>query len=138
MAHARNDPEGVSGSTAPARGRWRRGGRGLYRVVVGVLGGVVVVVGLVLVPFPGPGWAVVLLGLALLATEFAWAARLQRYVRAKLGGWVAWLADQGWAVRALVGVATVAVLGVAGYAALLWQGLPGWVPPGLTSWVPGL
>ena len=38
-------------------------------------------VGLVLVPLPGPGWVVVALGVALLGTEFAWAARLTDRLR---------------------------------------------------------
>jgi len=53
----------------------------LYKVGVGVLGGLVVVVGLILVPLPGPGWLVVFLGVALLGTEFPAAHRITQWVR---------------------------------------------------------
>ena len=54
------------------------GSRGsvLHRIGVALSGTAVVVVGLVLVPLPGPGWAIVYAGLALLGTEFRWARAL--------------------------------------------------------------
>lgn len=39
--------------------------------------GLLIVVGAVLIPLPGPGTPLILAGLALLATEFTWAATLQ-------------------------------------------------------------
>ena len=50
--------------------------RWVYRVLVGVLGSTVAVIGLILVPLPGPGWLVVFLGIAILGTEFPAAHRL--------------------------------------------------------------
>ncbi len=49
-------------------------GRNSKRVAVTVVGAAVVVAGLVLLVFPGPGILVVVLGFAILGTEFAWAA----------------------------------------------------------------
>lgn len=57
--------------------------RALYRAAVGLVGTSVVTVGLVLVPLPGPGWAVVFLGLTVLASEFRWAEDLLRSARAR-------------------------------------------------------
>lgn len=54
----------------------------IRKVVVGVAGGSLVLLGLVLIPLPGPGIPVVIAGIALLATEFAWAARARDYGRA--------------------------------------------------------
>lgn len=51
------------------------------RVVTGVAGGVIVIVGIVLMPLPGPGMLVVLAGLALLATRFEWAQDLLERAR---------------------------------------------------------
>ena len=48
------------------------------KLIVGVIGGTVVLFGLVLTVLPGPAVVVVPLGLAILATEFAWARRLIR------------------------------------------------------------
>jgi uncharacterized protein (TIGR02611 family) len=46
----------------------------LKRIVVGVVGGVVTVIGVVALVTPGPGWLIIFAGLGILATEFAWAA----------------------------------------------------------------
>jgi uncharacterized protein (TIGR02611 family) len=47
----------------------------LKRVLVGVLGGFVTLLGVVALVAPGPGWLIIFTGLGILATEFAWAAR---------------------------------------------------------------
>ncbi|WP_259338482.1 PGPGW domain-containing protein, partial [Clavibacter phaseoli] len=44
--------------------------RWLYRILVGILGLAIVLVGIVLIPLPGPGWLIVFLGIAVLGTEF--------------------------------------------------------------------
>jgi uncharacterized protein (TIGR02611 family) len=44
---------------------------GVFTVGVAVLGA-----GLVMIVTPGPGWAAIFIGLAILATEFAWAQRV--------------------------------------------------------------
>jgi uncharacterized protein (TIGR02611 family) len=46
------------------------------RVLVGMAGGLVLLVGLAMTVLPGPAIVVVPLGLAILATEFLWAKRL--------------------------------------------------------------
>lgn len=53
----------------------------LYKIGVGVLGALIVVVGLVLVPLPGPGWLIVFVGVAVLGTEFPAAHRITQWVR---------------------------------------------------------
>ncbi|WP_051766947.1 TIGR02611 family protein [Saccharothrix syringae] len=83
-----------------------------YRVGVGVVGGLVLVAGVVMIPYPGPGWLVVFAGLAILATEFAWAGRLLRFAKRYYDAWVAWLKRQHVAVKALVLVATGLVVAV--------------------------
>ncbi|MCB2223010.1 MAG: PGPGW domain-containing protein [Actinobacteria bacterium] len=60
------------------RGRVRRWG-------AGVLGLSIVAIGLVLMPLPGPGTVIVLLGLAYLRRDYAWADRMLARVR----GWTA-------------------------------------------------
>lgn len=55
----------------------------LRRLAVLVLGGVVLVGGLALLVLPGPGFIVVAVGLAILATEFAWAERYLGAARAR-------------------------------------------------------
>ena len=55
------------------------------RVVVTLVGGTVVLIGLVMVIFPGPATVVIPIGLAILGLEWAWARRLLRAVKDKGG-----------------------------------------------------
>lgn len=72
------------------------------KVLVGIVGGLVTLIGLILIPYPGPGWLIVFGGLAILATEFEFASKLLHYVREKYDGWVAWLKNQALYIRTLV------------------------------------
>jgi uncharacterized protein (TIGR02611 family) len=58
--------------------RWAR------RAAITVAGVAVVLIGLVLVPLPGPGWLIVLGGIALLGREYESARRLHRWSMARL------------------------------------------------------
>lgn len=86
------------------RVRSTRTGRLTLQLVIGLLGLVVVAIGIVLIPFPGPGWLIVLAGLAIWAIEFVWAQRLLRFTRAKLESWWHWLGRQSMVVRGLAGL----------------------------------
>lgn len=61
-----------------AKKRW-----GARRVFIAIVGTAVFVLGIILVPLPGPGLVVMVLGLAILASEFVWAWRAKRYVERK-------------------------------------------------------
>lgn len=45
------------------------------KVIVGVIGGTVVLLGVVMIVLPGPAIVVIPLGLGILASEFVWARR---------------------------------------------------------------
>jgi uncharacterized protein (TIGR02611 family) len=97
-----------------------------YRVVVAVVGLAVLGVGIVAIPYPGPGWAIVFLGLAILATEFSAAQRALKWVRARYDAAMGWFKRQHIAVRgigaaftALVVVGTLWLLGAVGWSANL-------------------
>jgi uncharacterized protein (TIGR02611 family) len=81
-----------------------------YRVVVGAVGLAVLGVGLVAIPYPGPGWAIVFVGLAILATEFAWAHRLLKYTRERYDRVMDWFKAKGMWVQALGFLLTAAVV----------------------------
>ena len=55
------------------------------RIAVTIVGFVVILVGVALLILPGPGWALIFLGLAILATEYVWARRLLNTAKAKFG-----------------------------------------------------
>lgn len=124
--------------------RWREGirsrptSRRIYRAVVGTLGGGIVVGGLVLVPLPGPGWVIVFVGLAILASEFTWAARLQDFGKRRLKAWTDWLKRQPIWVRGLVGLATFAFVCCVMWALFAFSGVPGWIPDTIVPPLPGL
>ncbi|WP_020495031.1 TIGR02611 family protein [Sciscionella marina] len=73
-----------------------------FRIAIGVLGTLVTVGGLVMIPFPGPGWLVVFAGLGILATEFTWARRLLEFAKRYYNAWLRWMGEQNWFVRSLV------------------------------------
>ena len=54
----------------------------IRKVVVGITGGAIILLGLVLIPLPGPGIPVVVFGIVVLSSEFAWAARARDIGRA--------------------------------------------------------
>jgi len=70
----------------------------VYKVVVTVLGVLIVIIGLILVPLPGPGWLIVFVGLTVLGSEFHWARRVLGWLRRILARfwerWRAWRASR--------------------------------------------
>lgn len=94
------------------RARVRRNPRAnkLWRVGIGVLGTLVLALGVVAIPYPGPGWLIVFAGLGILATEFTWAGRLLRFARRHYERWMAWVRRQNVVVKALLGLLTCAVV----------------------------
>ena len=127
--------------------QWRRKIRSnphshlIYRIVVGVVGLVIVVIGLIMVPFPGPGWLVVFTGLAVWASEFEWAQTLLRRARRTLEAWSTWLMPKPWWVKGMALVVTVAAVGAIFWLLLLSGGVPGYLPDNVEEWikkVPGL
>lgn len=118
--------------------RWIRSRRPValaYRIVVGVIGVVFVVLGLLLVPLPGPGWLVVIFGLVILASEFAWAHRLVEHLKARIRAWNDWVMARHLLVRALIALATAAfVIGVL-WCALKLMGIPPWFPRTVQEWL---
>ena len=81
-----------------------------YRIVIGVVGLVTLVVGIVAIPYPGPGWAIVFVGLAVLATEFDWARRLLAYARIRYDAAMGWFRRQGTLVQVLGLAFTTAIV----------------------------
>ena len=71
-----------------------------YRIVVGVVGLAVLGVGILAIPYPGPGWAIVFVGLAILATEFEWARHALAWTRRRYDRVIDWFKAQGWWVQA--------------------------------------
>ena len=118
--------------------RWRRriaARRSLnhgYRIGVGIVGGLIVALGIVTIPLPGPGWLTVIAGLFVLATEFTWAERLLEFTKKHVKRWTDWVTDQAIWVRVVIALATAAFVYGVLVLTLHWTGVPDWVP----GWVP--
>jgi uncharacterized protein (TIGR02611 family) len=74
-----------------ARGRVHRlpAGEAVWRVAIAFIG--LVVVGVILLPLPGPGWLIISLGIGVWATEYAWASRPLHRSRTFVSRWTSWV-----------------------------------------------
>ena len=92
-----------------------------YRVAFMVLAFAVLLGGIALIPLPGPGWAIVFVGLGMLALEFKWAENLMEKVLDRLEG-AKEAAENASPAQKAIGVAAT-VLGIAACvaAAILWD-----------------
>ncbi len=93
-------------------------GRITLKIVVGIAGLAVVALGLALVPLPGPGWLIVILGLSIWAIEYAWARHLLRFTRRQLQRWTRWIARQSWPVRIVIGLVGLVFVSIVVWASL--------------------
>ena len=97
----------------------------IYRVGVAVAGLLLICLGVVTGPLPGPGGIpLVLLGLAIWSSEFEWAYKLRQRFKAEVKKF------RGWPTRkkVLFWVVFFAVCGLLGYCYLLVLGVPFWMP----------
>lgn len=86
----------------------------LVRVARMSLGFFVVILGIILMPLPGPGWLIVAGGLTILAKDVAWADRALRYIRKKVPG----IPEDGKIPRS--SMVTMAVMTLAAVSVSLW------------------
>jgi uncharacterized protein (TIGR02611 family) len=94
-----------------------------YRIGFAVLGFVVVLAGVVMLVTPGPGIAVIVLGLAMLALEFAWAERWLEHILNRADRAIDQLTQGSrWRQAVLVGVGLVTL--AAGIVLILVVDIP--------------
>jgi uncharacterized protein (TIGR02611 family) len=143
----RDDDDNITLDAADDDWQWRRKIRSnphshlIYRILVGVVGLAIVVLGLILVPFPGPGWVIVFVGLAVWASEFEWAQRLLHRARNTLKAWSEWLRPRPWWVKGFFLLLTIAAVAAIFWLLFLISGVPGYLPDIVERWlreVPGL
>jgi uncharacterized protein (TIGR02611 family) len=103
-----------------------------YRIGVGIVGALIVALGIVTIPLPGPGWLTVIAGLFVLATEFTWAERLLEFTKKHVKRWTDWVTAQPVWIRTLIALATAAFVYGVVVVTLHLTGVPGWIP----GWVP--
>jgi uncharacterized protein (TIGR02611 family) len=107
----------------------------VYRVLVFAVGLVLVLGGLALVPLPGPGWLVVILGLVVWASEFERAQVVLDWVKARVNAWQQWILAQPLWVRVLAGLVTFVFVCAVVWVLLRFSGVPTFLPDGVESWL---
>lgn len=75
----------------------------ILRISVAIAGLAVVALGILLIPLPGPGWFIVIGGLAIWAVEFTWAKKLLNFTRRNVRAWTSWIGRQPWPLRSVIG-----------------------------------
>lgn len=108
--------------------------RHLKRTAIAIVGGIVVLIGIVAIPYPGPGWLIVFAGLAILATEFEWAGRLLEKLRTHYNHWLAWVKRRGLLIRAVLGGITAAVVVFTMYLLNMYGLIDNWLQLGM-NWL---
>ncbi len=54
------------------------------KVIIGIVGVTIIIVGVAMLVLPGPAFIVIPIGLSILATEFVWAKKLLNKIKEKI------------------------------------------------------
>ncbi len=92
-----------------------------YRVLFMIVAFAVLLGGIALIPLPGPGWAIVFLGLGMLALEFKWAEKMMEKILDRLEGAKEAAENASPLQKALGAVATALGIAACVAAAILWD-----------------
>lgn len=105
----------------------------MWKVAVAVTGAALVVGGILLLPLPGPGWLVIIAGLAVLATEFAWAKGILERVRSFVRSWTSWVMARPLPVRGVIALAGMTMALALMWLSLRASGAAHWLPESAAS-----
>lgn len=100
----------------------------LVRPTVLILGWVVVIVGIITIPFPGPGWLTVFVGIGILSLELHWASGLLAWGVRLYDRFFSWYHVQPKRTRYSLIAGTLVAAWVAGIAIVLLLWKLGFVP----------
>lgn len=89
--------------------------RRIKKTFVTLIGSIVLVAGIIMIPYPGPGWVTVFAGLGILSTEYKWAKDLLSYAKGKYDAWAEWVEKQNKYFKAFLWIMTAAIV-----VATLW------------------
>lgn len=80
------------------------------KIFVGATGGAIILLGFIMIPYPGPGWLVVFGGLAVLATEFEVAHDVLDKGKKIYNDWSDWIKKQK--IGAQIAVLVVSIVAI--------------------------
>ena len=84
--------------------------RRIRKTFITVIGTIVLIAGIIMIPYPGPGWLTVFAGLGILSTEYVWAKRLLGYAKHHYDAWTHWVSRQSTYFKAALWLTTAAVV----------------------------
>jgi uncharacterized protein (TIGR02611 family) len=90
----------------------------LYRIAFGVIGIMIIVLGVILIPLPGPGWLIVAVGVGMLALEFDRMERLLERILERIEATSERLSNPQ---KLLLGLLAIAAAGGWIAALMLWE-----------------
>lgn len=103
-----------------------------------ITGWLVVIIGLITIPFPGPGWFTVFVGIGILSLELEWPNRFLQWGIRQYDRFEAWWKCQSQGVR-IVGIVLLVLLIWVVFACIFWAmwqwGMLDWAKPTLQPWV---
>ncbi len=82
----------------------------IKKTFITIVGGIVLIAGIIMIPYPGPGWLTVFAGLGILSSEYTWAKRLLRYAKDKYDIWEEWVKRQSSSVKVALWIFTAIVV----------------------------
>ncbi len=59
---------------------WQKIPKPIRKTLVLILGSTIIITGIIMLVFPGPGWAAIFIGFAVLASEFAFAEKARDWM----------------------------------------------------------
>ncbi|MFI9531331.1 TIGR02611 family protein [Micromonospora rosaria] len=96
-------------------------GRVTLKIGVSIAGALVVTIGIVLIPLPGPGWLLVIAGMGIWAVEFHWAKRLLGFTRRHVQGWTRWATTRPLPMRFALGSVGLVFVAVVAWLSLKYS-----------------
>ena len=82
----------------------------MKKIGLAVIGWTVLLIGIVLIPYPGPGWAIVFTGLLILSKQYHWARRLLAFARHRYDAYRHWVSLQPLYIQSLTYIGTAIVV----------------------------
>jgi uncharacterized protein (TIGR02611 family) len=134
-----DDADGDGDGDGDKDWEWRRRIRSnphshrIYKWVVGIAGVLVIIVGIIALPAPGPGWVIIFLGIGILASEFEKAQRLLDWAKDTVSRWNDWQKTQPLWVRGLLALGTLLLVLAIFWALFAISGVPGFVPDAIET-----
>lgn len=114
----------------------------LVRPLTLVGGWLMLIIGFIAIPFPGPGWLMVFVAIGILSLELEWPHRLLHWSVAKYDAIDAWFKRQSLIIKGLIGLVLL-ILTWCIFAFLFWAGwklgMLDWTRPWLqpaVDWLP--